>query len=515
MNHRIPILQLQNIHKSFGRIEVLRNVSLDLFQGEIHALAGENGAGKSTLMKIIGGIHRPSSGKIIISGTEVVINQPQDAQARGISIVHQEIALCPDVTVAEDIMMPEIGRSRSLFMNYSRIRSAAERTLRKLADISPDARLGDLSISNQQLVEICRSLNSDCRIMILDEPTAALTQAETVSLFAILRRLRDAGMAIIYITHRMSEIYGLCDRITVLRDGRHISTDDVSAVTPDEVVTRLVGQKIDSLYPPKAGTTEGPVLLQARGLADGTRVRGVDLDLRRGEILGMIGLIGSGRTELLEMICGLRRRTAGSVTLGGGANFAPEDYAASVRAGVVCLSEDRKANGVFVELPISFNTSSLNLSQVSTPYGFVSRHKEIVQAQDLGARLNLRCTSVGQNVEDLSGGNQQKVAIAKLLSVNPGIMLLDEPTRGIDVGAKVEIHALLRTLANSGVGVLVVSSEMSEVIGLCDRVVVLSEGRVSGLAEGDELTESRLISLAAGFAKTSGPQGRDATAGVQ
>ncbi|MCL4188069.1 MAG: sugar ABC transporter ATP-binding protein [Rhodobacteraceae bacterium] len=496
-----PILRLRNICKSFGRIEVLRDVTLDVHAGEIHALAGENGAGKSTLMNIIGGIHQPTSGEIVLRGAQAEIRSPLDAQDHGISLVHQEIALCPDVTVAENVMMSSIARSRAPFVNRARIRRQAAETLRLLTDIEPDTILGKLSISNQQLVEICRALNSDCDILILDEPTAALTQSEADALFAILRQLRAKGMAIIYISHRMSEIYGLCDRITILRDGRLISTDPVSAISPGEVVHRLIGRRLDAMYPAKAAVAGGDVLLSARDLSDGRKVRGVGFDLRKGEILGIAGLIGSGRTELLEMICGLRPRVAGTVSLEGGEGFAPALYARSVSRGVVYLSEDRKTNGSFQTLPIAFNISSLRLSQVATRLGLVNRRKEAAQALALGRRLNLRSAGIHQNVSELSGGNQQKVAIAKLLSVDPRIVLLDEPTRGIDVGAKAEIHALLRELATAGVGVIVVSSELSEVIGLCDRVLVLAEGRLSGMLEGEELTEGNVVRLAAGPAR--------------
>lgn len=498
-----PILSMRNICKSFGRIEVLRNVSLDVQAGEIHALAGENGAGKSTLMNIIGGIHKPTSGEIFLRGARVEIKSPLDAQDHGISLVHQEIALCPDVTVAENVMMSSIARSRAPFVNRARIRRQARETLRQLTDIEPDTILGKLSISNQQLVEICRALNSDCDILILDEPTAALTQPEADALFAILRRLRAQGMAIIYISHRMSEIYGLCDRITILRDGLHISTDPVSAISPDEVVHRLVGRRLESMYPAKPAKAGERVLLSARDLSDGRKVRGVGFDLMQGEILGIAGLIGSGRTELLELVCGLRPRTGGSASLAGGEAFAPAHYAAAVNRGVVYLSEDRKTNGSFQELPIAFNVSSLKLAQVATRLGLVNRRKETAQAVALGRRLNLRAAGVHQNVAELSGGNQQKVAIAKLLSVDPRIVLLDEPTRGIDVGAKAEIHALLRDLAGAGVGVIVVSSELSEVIGLCDRVLVLAEGRPSGTLAGEELTEGNVVRLAAGPARAT------------
>lgn len=493
-----PILTLKDICKSFGPVDVLHNVNFELQAGEIHALAGENGAGKSTLMNIIGGVHAPTSGDINLRGKPVTITSPLDAQDNGISLVHQEIALCPDVSIAENVMMSTIGRSRALFLDRRAIRRRAAETLKKLTNISPDARLGSLSISNQQLVEICRALSQDCEILILDEPTAALTQSEAKALFDILRELRDQGMAIIYISHRMSEIFELCDRITVLRDGRHISTDNVADVTPDDVVHKLVGRKLETMYPPKSTSTDGPTMMKVADISDGGMVHDVSFALKRGEILGVAGLIGSGRSELLHLICGLRPRTSGEVTLSGSEDFAPRGYDDAVRKGVVCLSEDRKVNGVFLDMTIAQNISSLRLSQVSTSYGFVKNLAERQQAETLGGRLNIKANNVMQRVFELSGGNQQKVAIARLLSITPRIMLLDEPTRGIDVGAKAEIHQLLRKLADDGIGVLVVSSELTEVLELCDRVLVLSEGKLTGTLQGGELTEDNLVRLAAG-----------------
>ena len=498
-----PILCLESISKNFGQVKVLRDINLEINAGEIHALAGENGAGKSTLMNIIGGIYKPTSGQIILKGKPVVINSPLEAQDKGISLVHQEIALCPDVTVGENVMMAQMARSSNLFVKYADIHNQAHEMLENLTDISSKEILGNLSISKQQLVEICRALNTECEILILDEPTAALTQSEADALFVILQGLRDIGMAIIYISHRMSEIYELCDKITVLRDGRLISTDLISDVTPDEVVHRLVGQKFDALYPDKSDRIGDDVLLKADELSDGEMVNGISLELKRGEILGVAGLIGSGRTELLELICGLRERENGQVLLEGGKDFSPESYFSAIKEGVVCLSEDRKVNGVFLDLSIARNISSLDLSQVVTPLGLVSQPLEMAQADRLSKKLNIKCANLHQKVSELSGGNQQKVAIAKLLSVKPKIVLLDEPTRGIDVGAKAEIHGLLRNLADSGVGVLIVSSELNEIIGLCDRVLVLSEGQLSGILSGGQLNEGELVKLAAGIANPS------------
>lgn len=494
-----PILSLRGISKSFGGINALNGVDFDLLPGEIHALAGENGAGKSTLMNIIGGVHTPNEGTITLRGRQVTIGTPLQAQKLGIAIVHQEIALCPDVSVAENVLMPFVNSSRSLFVDYAALRSKAKATLRQLTDISPEVLLGSLSISNQQLVEIARALTLDCEILILDEPTAALTQSEAASLFRVMHDLKARGIAIIFISHRTSEVFSQCDRVTVLRDGKFISTDTVADVTPDEVIRKLVGREISALYPAKRTSSHSEVLLDVRGLGDGSRIADVSFELKRGEILGLAGLIGSGRTETLQCLCGLRAATEGKVTLRG-TSFAPANYSDAVKQGIVYLSENRKADGVFLDLSIAQNISALDLNQVSTPYRFVDRRKETSQADALSRRMNIKAVSTGQRVSELSGGNQQKVAIAKLLSVAPKIMLMDEPTRGIDVSSKAEIHQLLRRLADEGIGVLVVSSEVQEIIGLCDRILVMYEGRVSGTLDGAQINEDAIVRLAAGLA---------------
>lgn len=493
-----PLLQLKNISKSFGPIKPLIDASFDLRAGEIHALAGSNGAGKSTLMNIISGVHKHSSGNIYLRGKPIELKSPQDAIQRGIAHVHQEIVLCPDVSVAENVLMTQISSDYSFFVNYSKLKKKALQTLRLITDISPETITGELSISRQQLVEICRALTMDCSILILDEPTSTLTQKETLALFKILRQLRDRGMAIIYVSHRMSEIVDLCDRITFLRDGRTVSTDNVIDLNSNEIVYKLIGRKIEAIYPRKSQSYSEDLLLKIEGLCSEEKVQNVSFELKRGEIFGLTGLVGSGRSELLQAICGLGPRTGGAVHLSKGQAFEPKNYAEAIAAGMVCLPESRKANGVFLELSILSNISSMNLSQISSAYHFIDKRKERDQASALGERLRLKSASLKQNVAVLSGGNQQKVAIAKVLSVNPSILLLDEPTRGVDISAKSEIHHLLRDLADNGVGVLVVSSDLDEVIGLCDRVMVMFEGQKTGILSGQDVTEGNIVKLASG-----------------
>ena len=491
------ILEITNLSKSFGPVRALRGVGFQLRRGEIHALAGENGAGKSTLMNIIDGILRPDSGEIRLDGQPVTITSPAMAQTLGIGFVHQEIALCPDITVAENIFMAATNSSRALLMDFRGLERRAAEILRRLGDIDPAAPVRSLSISQQQLVEIAKALTLDCRVLILDEPTAALTEREAQILFEIMRTLAGQGISIIYISHRMVEIFDNCDRVTVLRDGQYIATMNVSETTPGEVVSAMVGRVIDSLYPPKLADDErsGEIILDVRRLSERQRYREVSFQLRKGEILGLAGLIGAGRTEIVKGICRLEGAVTGDVSLHGRVLHLAH-YADSIAEGIVYLSEDRKGDGLFLDMSIAANVSALSVEQVATRAGIIDDRLETEQAERLGGRLNLRYGHVRQPVSALSGGNQQKVAIAKMLSVSPKVIFLDEPTRGVDVGAKAEIHRILRDLARSGVGIVVISSELPELIGVCDRVLVVREGRIAGEVADDEMTEDTIMYLA-------------------
>ena len=491
------ILAITDLSKSFGSIRALRNVSFELRRGEIHALAGENGAGKSTLMNIIDGILRPDSGQMYLDGKEVRISSPAIAQSLGIGFVHQEIALCPDVTVAENIFMGVTSTSRSALMDYRDIERRAAAILRRLGDIDPAALVSTLSISQQQLVEIAKALTLDCRVLILDEPTAALTERETQTLFAIMRDLTARGISIIYITHRMVEVFDNCDRVTVFRDGQFITTMNVAETTPGAVVSAMVGRVIDDLYPPKLGEDErsGEIILEVRNLTERRRFSAISFQLRKGEILGLAGLIGAGRSEIARGICRLEGEVTGDVLLHGEPlRFA--HYGDSIDKGIVYLSEDRKGDGLFLDMWIAANVSALRVEQIAKHGFIIDELREAELAERLGARLNLKYGHIGQPVSALSGGNQQKVAIAKMLAVNPRVIFLDEPTRGVDVGAKAEIHRILRELARAGVGIVVISSELPELIGVCDRVMVVREGRIAGEVSGAEMTEDRIMYLA-------------------
>jgi len=495
-----PLLALRGIVKHFGASRALAGAHFMLRAGEIHAMCGENGAGKSTLMKVIAGIHAPDAGEIFLCGERVVINGPAHAMRLGIGLVHQEIALCADATVAENVFMPELATGRRRWMDYRALNARAAAVLARLGqDIDPQRPVASLSLSQQQLVEIAKALTLDCRVLILDEPTAALTEHEAAALFAVLHDLKAQGMGIVYISHRMAEIFAHADRATVLRDGRDVFTGAIADTTPDALVRCMVGRDLGQYYPPKAALPPAEPVLEVDDLADAEgRVQGISFTLRRGEILGVSGLMGAGRTELAETVCGLRRARRGTVRLRGSA-LQLRRYGDALRHGIAYLSEDRKAAGLFLELPIAQNIASMALGRVSSRWGWLRRSAERRLALELGAQLKLKSAGVDIEADSLSGGNQQKVAIAKLLATRPSVLLMDEPTRGVDVGAKSEIHHILRELAEQGVGVVVISSELPEIIGLCDRAVVIHEGRVAGELSGAAMTEEALIRLASGF----------------
>ena len=490
-----PLLQLQDVSKSFGAIKALQDAQFDLRAGEVHALAGENGAGKSTLMNIIDGILQPDSGEIRIDGRVVRIDSPATAQRLGIGFVHQEIALCADISVAENIFMARTAQTRRRLMDAAAMVTEAAEVLAPLADIDPRLPAGRLSISQQQLVEIAKALTLDCRILILDEPTAALTEHEAQKLFAIMRGLAARGIGIIYISHRMAKIFETCDRVTVMRDGQHIRTDRTADITPADVVNAMVDRKLDTLFPAKMQGRRGPEILRVEAMTD-RRFSDVSFTLHRGEILGLGGLIGAGRSEIARGVTRLEGAARGRLWLNG-TEVHLRDYADCIAHGIVYLSEDRKGDGVFLDMPIAANIAALNLNQLAGRFGVIDTARETAQAQQIGKTLRLKAASMAHKVSSLSGGNQQKVALAKLLAVRPKVIFLDEPTRGVDVGAKAEIHAILRGLAEDGVGIAVISSELPELIGLCDRVLVTSEGRIAGELTGADLTETNIMMLAA------------------
>ncbi|MCY0146571.1 sugar ABC transporter ATP-binding protein [Hoeflea sp. G2-23] len=493
------VLTVSHISKSFGFVRALNDVRLDVKAGEVHALMGENGAGKSTLMNILGGVLQPDAGEIVLKGKTRQIASPAVAQALGIGLVHQEIALCPDMSVAENIFMAETNASHAVWMRPADLKQRAEAALSELHPVPADAKVGNLPIASQQIVEIAKALTLKCDVLIFDEPTAALTETESRSLFRIISKLKSKGIAIIYISHRMAEIFALSDRITVFRDGGYVDTLVTANTDPEEVAAKMVGRALLDLYPPRRQGSPAASVLTVEGLSDDDCVRDVSLEIRPGEILGLGGLIGSGRTETAQSICGLTRRSSGRICYQG-SEISQEDYRASIRQGIVYLSEDRKGSGIFLDLSIAQNISALDLRRVAGRLA-VNGPAETALAEVMRDRLGIRCADVHQPVGTLSGGNQQKVALAKLLAVEPKVLFVDEPTRGVDIGAKSQIYAILRSLADQGSAIVMISSEMPELIGVSDRIVVLHEGRVAGEVSGERMTEENIMHLASGLSE--------------
>ena len=494
------ILEVKDISKRFPGTQALAGVNLVLHAGSIHAVVGENGAGKSTLMNVIAGVYQPESGSILLDGKAVTIANPYAAQKLGVGFVHQEIALCQHLTVAENIFMSTINDADRLLVNMADYnRRAAELLDAFGASFKPRQRVSQLSISQQQVVEIAKALSMNCRLIILDEPTAALTEAETEALFKIVHRLRDSGIGILYISHRMREVFENCDTITILRDGHLIDTVRTADTTTAAVVDKMVGRALSELYPPKLATPPeaGEVMLEVRNLASRGDFSDVSFALHRGEILGFFGLIGAGRSEVVKTICGLQEKTAGEISLKG-KSVHIDSYQDAIRQGMVYLTEDRKTEGLFLSMSMRNNISAIDLRTISRR-SILDPRKESARAEKYLSLLGIRATGILQKVGSLSGGNQQKVLIGKLLSVEPKILFMDEPTRGIDVGAKSEIHKLLRDLAQAGIGVIVISSELPEIIGLCDRILVMHEGHNRGILEGRAATEETVIRRASGL----------------
>lgn len=492
----MPLLEARDIRKQFTGTLALDGVHLDVQPGEIHAIVGENGAGKSTLMKILSGVHTADSGDILFEGRSVAPANPREALALGIAIVHQELSIVPPLTVAENIYPGRLPLNGLGMVRFQELFRMAAGVLRELqVDIDPRALAGGLSIANQQLVEIAKALSLECKLLILDEPTSALTEREADILFNLLRRLAAKGVSILYISHKLSEVFSLSKRITVLRDGRYIGTREVASTTMDEIVRMMVGRDLGDFYPPRA-KQRGPTLLDVRGLRLPGFAAENGFTLHAGEIVGFSGLIGSGRTEIARAIFGADARDAGEIVLDGKPLHihSPED---AIRHGIAYLPEDRKVAGLFLDLAIRQNISSANLRSV-TRGGFVSSAREARLAWDFVRQLKINTSGIEQEVRRLSGGNQQKTLLAKWLAIRPKVLIVDEPTRGIDVGAKRDIHYLLRSLADQGVGVIMISSELPEVLGMSDRILVMHEGAIVAEIPAAEASEETIMFHASG-----------------
>jgi ribose transport system ATP-binding protein len=490
------LLQMTGIVKEFPGVRALGGVDLEVRAGEVHCLLGQNGAGKSTLIKVLAGVHQPDEGSIAWDGETVSLGSPHAALKAGIATIYQELDLVPELTVAENIFL---GHELSTAGFSQRIR--ANRTSRELltrlghAEISPTRTVGSLAPAGQQIVSMARALSRDTRLLILDEPSAVLDQEGVANLFRVIRGLAAEGVAVVYISHRLEEIREIGDRITVLKDGRTVATGLAVAETPtSELIRLMTGRAIEYVFPPRPSVAaDGPVVLEVRDLSLSGVFRGVDLTVRAGEIVGLAGLVGAGRSEILETLYGARRATSGTVSVDG-QRLRRGSVTAAVTAGVGLAPEERKSQALLLDQSVASNITVSSLGAFSR-LGFVNRAAERKKASELTRSLDVRPDGVTRAVRTLSGGNQQKVVLARWLQRGCRVLLLDEPTRGVDVGARTEIYQLVRRLADSGVAVVVVSSEVEEVLGLADRVLVVREGEVVHEAAATELDESRVLDL--------------------
>ncbi|MET7329325.1 sugar ABC transporter ATP-binding protein [Nonomuraea sp. NPDC005650] len=490
-----PVLSLSQVSKAFGAVRAVREVSLALFPGEVHALAGENGAGKSTIVKILSGVHRPDSGRILLDGEPVEFGGPADAQRAGVAVIYQEPTLFPDLSVMENIFMGRQPRGRLGIDRRAMRAGAAELFDRLGVHLDPDQPARGLSIADQQLVEIAKALSRQARVLVMDEPTAALSGTEVARLFGVARTLRSQGCALLFISHRLEEIFELCRRVTTLRDGTYVAADLIADITPDDLVRRMVGRELEALFP-KQETEAGEVALKVARLTREGVFTDVSFEVRRGEIVALAGLVGAGRSEVARAVFGIDRWDAGSVEVGG-RRLRPASPTAAMAAGLALVPEDRRLQGLVMDLSIERNIGLAGLADVR--WGpLVSRTAERERARDWAVRLRLKFARLTDAVNVLSGGNQQKVVLAKWLARRPSVLIVDEPTRGIDVATKAEVHRLLSELAGSGVAVLMISSELPEVLGMADRVLVMHEGRLAAEIPRAAATEESVMAAATG-----------------
>ncbi len=486
------LVELKGITRSFGGVRALKGIDFDLRPGEVHALLGENGAGKSTLMRVLAGEIAPDGGAILIDGAPVAAYDPRVAASRGIAVIHQETALAPDLSVAENIFMRELPG----IIAWPALNRRAGELLRRLGfAIDPRRTVGDLAVAHQQVVEIAKALSQKVRVIVFDEPTAVLSTGDAARLHGIIAGLRAEGVGIVYISHRLEEVFRISDRMTVMKDGRVVGVTTPRESGVEDVIRMMVGRPLAALFPKVEGRHIGGEVLRVDDLRRGTRVRGVSLSLRAGEIVGLGGLVGSGRTETVRLIFGADRRDAGRIIVRGKETriASPLD---AVLAGIGLVPEDRKHQGVILDMPIRTNTTMARLAPVVNALGFMRLRVERGLVEALAKRLRLKSAGVDAPASSLSGGNQQKVVLAKWFHAGTDVIILDEPTRGVDVGAKAEIYALIEELAAAGKAVLVISSEHQELFGLCDRVLVMAEGTIQGELHPAAYSEERLLTLA-------------------
>lgn len=500
------VLEMKDICKSFPGVKVLENVNLQIKPGEVHALMGENGAGKSTLMKILMGIYKADKGSIVLQGQETVIHGPKDAMGKGISMIHQELNTLLDMEVAENVFVGrEIlkkGFSKMKIVDLDKMRDETARYFREMSiDIDPRAKMRTLSVAEMQLVEIVKAISLNSKIIVMDEPTSAITEKEAQVLFAQIDRLKKQGVAIIYISHKMDEIFRISDTITVLRDGQWIGTKPASELDDNSLIKMMVGRELTDIYP-KEPAPIGDVILEVKDLSRGKKVKNVSLTLRRGEVLGIAGLVGAGRSELVETIFGLYPKTGGEIFLNGKKTDIKNPKEA-IKNKIALITEDRKLTGLNLIASVKENISIVSLSKMSKK-GIIDKKRENEVAEKYIKELKIKTPNGNAIVGNLSGGNQQKVVLAKWLLDEPEIIIFDEPTRGIDIGAKRDIYLLINELAKEGKAVIVISSEMAEVMGISDRIAVMCEGELKGEVQRDEFSQELIMSYASNIEGRAG-----------
>jgi len=489
-------IEMKGINKSFGTNQVLKDAGFYLKDGEVHALMGENGAGKSTLMKILTGVYTKDAGTVIVDGQEVCYKTPQEAEKAGIVFIYQELNVLFDLTVEENLFMGKEITKKFGVCDKKAMRAKAQEVMERMGvKIPVNAVMSDLSVGQQQMVEICKALMVDAKVIIMDEPTAALTESETEGLFKVIESLRQKGVSIVYISHRMEEIFRLCDRITILRDGEYVDTRYIKDITMDDVVRMMIGREIGERYPQRTAKI-GEEVLRVEGLSHQKFFKDVNFSVRAGEVLGVSGLMGAGRTEIMQTIFGNMPKVAGKVFING-QEVNIKNPRQAMAAGIGFITEDRKTEGLLLEKSIAENIELANLNKVSKNAVLSkAKGKELVQKGIKEFRI--KCFNAQHLCNNLSGGNQQKVVLAKWIYTDPKILILDEPTRGVDIGAKKEIYSVINDMAAKGVAVIMVSSELPEVLGMSDRIMVVHEGHVTGIIDGKTADQEKVMTLATG-----------------
>jgi inositol transport system ATP-binding protein len=493
------VLEMKGISKQFPGVLALDNVNFRLTSGKVHALMGENGAGKSTLMKALAGIQPADTGEIIYKGTPVCFQTPKQALNNGIAMIHQELSPIMDMSIAENLFLgKEIRRGKSRTVDFKRMKEQTSKLMKRVGmELDPNTLMKNLTVSQMQMVEIAKALSYDSEIIIMDEPSSSITTREVKNLFGIINQLKEEGRCIVYITHKLDEVFEIADEVTVFRDGHYIGTYDAKEMDKKKLIKLMVDRELDEIYPQRHSKI-GKVKLKVDKLSRKGSFQDVSFQLHAGEILGLAGLIGAGRTEIADTIFGVEKATSGSIYINDEKvnNFKPSRI---ISKGVGYVTEDRKRTGLIMEMSIQDNCIIASLKHFTTRFGWIKNKLAIAESEKFIKKLQIKTTSAQKLVKDLSGGNQQKVVLAKWLMMDPDIIIFDEPTRGIDVGAKSEIYRLIASLAEQGAAVIFISSEMSEILGMCDRIIVLHEGTVSGNLDIGDTTQEKLMSLATGL----------------